>query len=723
MTRWVQISDIHFKYSNYDTEDLREKLLDKLAEIKAVSYLMMSGDLLYKFSEDTEEVEDYITKVRKALGIKKNAVYMCPGNHDVDRNLVKRNNLIDEIRKRATGEKGQLQCTKEEFDELADMGHSRYKSIYKNITARKHTPVKTFEPKDAGCRIITIDSTLLSKDASDEKHLNVRYSALQKIGKKENLLNIAIMHHGIDFFDDLGERAFQHWVDDKAIDIVICGHSHRAGIRTYEDSKFEIKQFTCGAPLIDGYAIPSFFVFDYDEKKWIVDVQLYTYSIDRHDWILDTQHLRAFPDGHYRYRVLRKYDYKLKEISGVQEDGVIKRHSNESVLSREKTAHDIDGGVDYSEVAATLSRDNYICSPDDVIAMQRLFIDNLDEKFHRVYGFNVTSSKYNSDEKFSSIKMLRSLVEIEIPTDKALLILYNVIELITSAEYIERNGDRMTTKELRTCIYKEICNLPDSVAEAVDSDIINSWATKYARRYGHNNRRICLELRDGSTREISFEFIRNDLVKDLVMNVTGMSEAEYKKQIPPKEIKKMALDILDFIKSCEMYSLKYDTLLDFIEEMAVEPPHPWMLRDDGRERFLQYHFEVLNKHKDTIENKMEDKITMLETLYHSTALLLGMYTNIIGVEELSPLYLLKESLFSYGNKKGLKGVLTEEGLNKMLADLREQCVSRDKFIKSVSALYELAVKQKDFASLEVRKNIVEFRDLVIQVYEKRIGIV
>src|SRR5699024_10684684 len=90
------------------------------------------------------------------------------------------------------------------------------------------------------------------------------------------------------------------------IDIVHCGHTHRAAIETYNDIFRDIKQFTAGALMLDSYAIPSFYIGEYDDRVSQVTLKLYKDSKKTEEWIVDNQHLRKFKNGIYQYTLSRK---------------------------------------------------------------------------------------------------------------------------------------------------------------------------------------------------------------------------------------------------------------------------------------------------------------------------------------------------------------------------------------------------------------------------------
>lgn len=701
MIRMVQISDIHFKYSDYDTKDLREKLLVKMSELKAVSYLVLSGDFLYKYSDNLNETADFINSLRTKLGIKRKDVFMCPGNHDVDRTYEFRNQLIEEIRKKTEGGKKPVKISSEDYNALSAVGHDNFAKLHWMVTKRNFTPYKVITRAESKCNFILLDTALLSKDKEDTRKLSAAYPVLNSYKLRPDLLNIVVMHHGVDYFDEAGERSFQHWADDKSIDMVLCGHSHRAGVRTYEDTRNGIKQFTCGAPLIDGDAVPSFFVYDFDEKSWTVDAQLYTYSNDCHNWIIDNHHLRAFTEGHYVYHIPRKYDRVLKEKSLIV--------APDSEESREAS---------HSSRLTDLSAATVTDNAEDIMRLHRELLSSIEEAFHKIYGFHIISSRFNSEEDFSAAKLLQSLIEIGMPTDRAILVLNNVIKNITATDYVQQNGDKLTTGTLRNCIYKEICNLPEDIAESVASDVINGWATRYARKYGHNNRRTEI-VKDDKLKIFDLNLATDDILADLIMNVTGSKR--YYETLTRREITEMGLEIKEFIRSCEMYRIEYNALMNFIIEIAVEPPHPWMFKDEGRTRFLAYNAEVLQKHTDTIEKHEEDKITMLETLYHSTALFLGMYSNMIGTSETSPLRLFSEAVRSLTSKEGYKGNIPEENVKDMLRDLNSVGIAQNQFIKYVTDAYHYVIIRNDLNSNEARQKILTLRNAIIQVYNYKIN--
>ena len=155
-----------------------------------------------------------------------------------------------------------------------------------------------------GYNIINVDTCLTyCGDDSDGKLLC--YLKPLKT-KDDDSINIAIMHHGISFLKNSYSKRFQNWAEDNNIDIILCGHSHRAGVKTFGDLSSGLKQFTCGAALVDDYAIPSFIIYDFNDKTSTINVNMYTYSKEIEQWTTSSNQSRAFNNGAYNYYIPRK---------------------------------------------------------------------------------------------------------------------------------------------------------------------------------------------------------------------------------------------------------------------------------------------------------------------------------------------------------------------------------------------------------------------------------
>lgn len=302
LIKWLDFSDLHFAYSNADTYNLRELLKKYIAEQNLnADFILMCGDFFYKGNSSEVEIsecENFIHELMSNSGCDKTEIYMTPGNHDVVRSEFRTHNI-----NYFTGMDGKDGKTSKELNKdgmlwLGTNGFEGYSKLYAKVTGKQYSQKnKCF--KRNGYRVLEINTSILAGTEHDEGQISVYTEQLieqcKNIGNDERI-NIAFMHHGVDFFREDERRKFQQLMEDNNIDIVFSGHSHKIGKKTYDDTKRGICQFTCGGPLKDDYNKPSFYYCIYDSDTHIFKCCLHTFIDEKRNWKLgDTE--RSFENG------------------------------------------------------------------------------------------------------------------------------------------------------------------------------------------------------------------------------------------------------------------------------------------------------------------------------------------------------------------------------------------------------------------------------------------
>lgn len=296
--KWVVLSDLHMNFKNCNTKIAQKKLLEILKtenDKGKISFIIINGDCFHQNNGDVNEVKNYITSIAKVCKIKISDVVLCPGNHDIDRENKIRNEAIDEYRKSGT---------LPSMDTCLN-GYNKFNVFYSMLYGEIYKPFS--EKIINSFRILRIDSCLLSKDDQDYGHLTVNFQQLSDWSDKikgDDKINIAIMHHGVEWLHPEEGRRFQHWLADNRIQMVFCGHNHAPGMNILTEAITDhgisidgIPQFTCGCALSDTYSKPVFLVGEHMEDKSL-DVKLYEYR-DNSNWELANGILRSFPEGVY----------------------------------------------------------------------------------------------------------------------------------------------------------------------------------------------------------------------------------------------------------------------------------------------------------------------------------------------------------------------------------------------------------------------------------------
>lgn len=306
--RWLVLSDLHLKFGNNGTNMARNELCKFLEEKKKkdgnLSFILVTGDCMYKHeSKKMEDDVSFVKQIADSCGVSHQDIVLCAGNHDVDIKNRNRNRKIEEIRK-----SGQLY-------EIGDLekGYGDFKTFHLGVTGRYY---EHFSTKEIGnCRIITIDSTLLSMGKNDIGNLGVCFQDISKLEdeiKPDGKFNIVIMHHGIHFLMTKDAKEFQYWLVSHKVDMVFCGHSHSVELDILTEAISEgeypqdgIPQFTCGAGIYDHGVVPSFYICEIDHDN-VLKVELYLFR-ESSRWVVGKDLLRSFQEGVYRQQLRKSH--------------------------------------------------------------------------------------------------------------------------------------------------------------------------------------------------------------------------------------------------------------------------------------------------------------------------------------------------------------------------------------------------------------------------------
>lgn len=664
--KWLVISDIHFIEKGYDTASMRDALIEKLEDItresRCFDFILITGDCFFQYDASGDivtQMGNFIRKIEKACGVKRKNVYICRGNHDVNRKDEKRNKIIEEII-----DAGEISSDKK-TEELMRFGSELFNSLYRDIKGRntKYKPFKIFEPSEGEIRIVVIDTCLLSKSDDDAGKLRVMVPALAEIkrqlrSRRDNKINIVMMHHGIEWLQPKDALKFEHWLEDSYIDIIFCGHSHRAAVYILNDIGRSIAQFTCGALFMDDYAIPSFYVCESNRDSISLTMFTYPKNNDGH-WVIDSNRLRRFPSG--------VYEYKL--------------HSNKS-----KYAFDT---FEYNRMAC-----------DELI---RTLNNNYVSKFGTS---KILSSRTDGEEEFDAWKIVGSLTEVGITYSHALKLTCAVVEDLTSDRFSSENI--LSSYRIKSIIYERILESKSILPDLNDYEI-GVCASKYSRRYYSESG---FKLIDGERIErLTYSLLKDSIIKDAVVSVTG-NEIYYEKIYSTEKIR-MANFVMNFIKSLGIFEIHREVLKDLIIEYIIKRPHPWFV-GENRENTIRYHIERADKHLNDYDDSSEMKHPMLqiEISYHLCAALLGQYDEYTGCTESSPISILYNSLKRIDHKSDKDLPMIKYQLVQLGKDLEYVGFTLSSLRRIVNVIYLNIVNNKDLTSANTIKALRELRLII-----------
>lgn len=338
IVKWLDFSDLHFEYRNVNTDNIRENLISTIKEEALnADFLLLCGDFFYQGKSDENIIKkcgDYIHELASASGCDKASIYMTLGNHDLERSDRRLNSLMY-----YTGMNYSKGKRIEDGHELDDMAYkelsspqnatfSGYAKLVEEVTGQIFKGENQCIEKD-GYRILNINTCVVAGSKYDEGNLKVYGTPLLNECKKiknDDCINVAFMHHGVEYFRKSEQKKFQQLMESYNIDVVFSGHSHEIGIKTYDHTEKRIQQFTCGGPLNDGYNKPSFYYCIYNSESHQLNIILYAYNDELEIWDFD-QSERAFQHGGCSF-ILPRSKKRKKKKEEVQEKGKIEFTEN-----------------------------------------------------------------------------------------------------------------------------------------------------------------------------------------------------------------------------------------------------------------------------------------------------------------------------------------------------------------------------------------------------------
>ena len=316
--RFVHLSDIHFSGRNPDIgfdpdQDIRNELLidlrERHAELGPATALLVSGDLAFAGKRaEFEDAARWLDQVCDAAGCPREAVHVCPGNHDVDQDVIKGNIAIQDgyeavRRERETAMQDGALMRRLMQPASRDLFYAPLRQ-YNEFAARYECTFyanrdtfawdRDFTLNDGSTlRVRGLNSALMSGpgDQPGMLFLGTRAWTMPRHAGVEYLV---MCHHPPNWL--LDERDARAGFDDRAR-IQLFGHEHEQRI---DPGRYRIKLFAGAVnPSRDergwkpGYNVIEVHVAEGAERRMVVDVHA-------REWQGQPAQFRALEDRHHR---------------------------------------------------------------------------------------------------------------------------------------------------------------------------------------------------------------------------------------------------------------------------------------------------------------------------------------------------------------------------------------------------------------------------------------
>ena len=609
------------------------KSYKELADVFKPDFIVVTGDFRHFTKNKKYDLAlKFLNELSKIFSLKKESFFLVPGNHDTNR-FNMRNEIIDSIR-------GQVEKNADVYyqyieKKLLQQGFKEYSNFIKLFFENSVNDERTENPSgvynivwEDKLNILTLNTALISNGAEERCEI-VDIQTLSKLIDKINieLPTIVLAHHDIDSLVSSHKTHLERLLPMINTRVYLCGDKHiisREMVNKYDIGE-NFPCIVCGKSAVqldDDYSDVCVIGYTWDGAETSVEV---------YKWLNKNEDnpFQFIKSDKWIHHINKSFTFKMTD------EEILESNSAERIEETWKNF-----------LNAFESEDEIICKK----------LDNKGVK-----------NKTNNYEKFSSAKIMTSLIKIGIPfpaiaeiTEIAIDKLINWIDKIS----IEKCLD---TKTVREMVLEAINSLPD---DKWTTDIIGKWSTKYIHRYGHNNKIVQIynipnTLAQENVNEANYRFIKEIFLPDLFQTTSPTLNIHC---ITNSQKTSLANEIISLINECDLYRIDYNILKQIVHEIATQPPHPWLINDNQRQSLIEYDMHAVEtNYKKMVEceenNKSIPHTVFFELLHHTSSMILDRYFSFCGCDDLDSFSILYQYL-----KKMIKASMSSTEWDQILSD-------------------------------------------------------
>jgi len=251
---FLHLSDIHFSKrssSTYDPDlDLRKELVADavrtLADVKICSGILVTGDIAFSGKADEyAKAKDWLGELRKLLGCTEEAVWVIPGNHDVDRDVIRKSGIIQDKHQLLRQGDFENQIRRLHDDEEAFeaihrplAGYVKFASGYECLPKPKHLYWEDdIDLNDKSIlRVRGCNSAFVCGEKDDENLNRMVVGRNQMLPSNEpGVVNLLMCHHPLEWLVD--RDALKDSLKARTR-VCLFGHKHAQRIERSDDTLF-----------------------------------------------------------------------------------------------------------------------------------------------------------------------------------------------------------------------------------------------------------------------------------------------------------------------------------------------------------------------------------------------------------------------------------------------------------------------------------------------------
>lgn len=311
-------------------------------------------------------------------------------------------------------------------------------------------------------------------------------------------------------------------------------------------------------------------------------------------------------------------------------------------------ADDIVVGLVERFLESSVPEARVLPDPDSLVDRFRERLDQINEEMNELIPGGVYSPRHEEEkEVFRSERILTSLVEMGMPIRLAVEVVENVSDPLRERARAE---ETFTTRDIRQAVWGAIYSLG---RDGRGSSAVETWASMYARRYGNPDRRLMVSHPDDGHTPLDYSYLDSTVVPGIFKDVTGASLPRLPDGMVSRgERDEMSREIMMAVKGIPAYTITEGALRELAVDIALEPPHPWLVGTCFMSDTVTYDLERASFWIDRVAELIGERDrraavhAVVEVLEHAASAWLGFYGSFLGATYLGSLDQLNYQLQS-----------------------------------------------------------------------------
>jgi hypothetical protein len=133
-------------------------------------------------------------------------------------------------------------------------------------------------------------------------------------------LNIAIGHHGINYFHENDQNGFLNNLSDFNIDMYLYGHQHKVGGEFLSSGYNIIPQVVSGSNISDKFSDTAIMIGNFQKSQATCSIHCHSWNKVSEYWHADPSKGRLFSNGSMDFKIERLLESPENRILHVNED-------------------------------------------------------------------------------------------------------------------------------------------------------------------------------------------------------------------------------------------------------------------------------------------------------------------------------------------------------------------------------------------------------------------